>query len=140
MVRYIQRQWGVHINRGRSRIERGVVSVRGPISLSPYLSFLHSCPYPCPVLYVFSNPPTSIWMSLCSFHYVDIDDSSIVDDYVMLMTSPNVVAWPTNLSYSLVMYWSKTMWPYGIHQCQQTYIKGRLGTERLGTVVLVYYL
>jgi hypothetical protein len=68
------------------------------------------------VLYV-SDPPSSILMSLCLYHYVDgwwLNDSSIIDDYMTSTTPPNLVACPTNPSHPLVMYWSRTTWPYSI--------------------------
>jgi hypothetical protein len=56
-----------------------------------------------------SNPPASILMSLSQLHYVNINDSSIVNNYAMSMTSPNIIACPIKPSHPLVMYWSRPM-------------------------------
>jgi hypothetical protein len=54
-----------------------------------------------------SDPSTSILMPLQSLHYVSADDSSIVDDHVILPTSLNMVTCPISLSHPLAMYWSR---------------------------------
>jgi hypothetical protein len=57
--------------------------VRGSLSIPPYLSFIHSCLYPCPILYVHIQSscinfnviePTSLCWCIHSWQSCDVDD------------------------------------------------------------------
>jgi hypothetical protein len=89
--------------------------VRRPLSISPYSSFLHSYLYPClvPSVHIQSSFVHSDIFALITLCWWPTT-LSLVDDYVTMMTLPNLVTYTTSLSHSLVTYWSRPMWPYSI--------------------------